>query len=959
MLISISAGTLPGMPTLRAFLVALLATALLHAQKPSAEALDHFETRIRPALAKYCYACHSAKAPVAQGGLRLDSAHGLHQGGNRGPAAPQILRALRHTDPELKMPPGKPLPPEIIKDFEQWLIAGAPYPEAGPANAPRTGKWWAFRPIVKPQGAHTIDSLAQPTRPPADRRTLLRRAYLDVTGLPPTYEEVQAFQNDPSPDAWPRRVDELLASPHYGERWARRWLDVARYSDQLDLDIRYPFSFTYRDWVIRALNQDLPYDRFLRLQLAADLDPSARQADRAALGFVTLGRNYLNNEPENIDDRIDALTRGAMGLTVACARCHDHKYDPVPTRNYYALYGVFMNSAEHLDPAPIEGADDPARKQVFEREMARRLKDIDDYRRTRYEILIKELQQPAQVLRYLFALTKSRALSPAALEEFAKEQDLNLELLRRWLRYTQARPVEPTEQQAAALLKDPANPMNVPFSEMKLIQTEGDNNNLRDLRLRAERVWIDFAYRGAAPRATALKDADTLRPAHVFVRGNPNNKGVETPPQFLDILCEPACAPWTTKGSGRWDLANAVTSPSNPLTARVIVNRIWAWYFGEGLVKTPSDFGARSDPPANQKLLDWLAATLIEENWSLKKLHRRILLSATYQQSGLRKRLDFESLRDSMLAVSGQLDRTQGGLPFELTASPAVPRRTVYAYIDRTRLPGVLQTFDFPSAEQHSPARFTTTTAPQALFLMNNPFVAEQAQALAARASGIAALYRATLQRDPTPAERTAAEAFLNDPAAATGAPAAGTAAASSLWSYYLGPTPLAYFVHDAWQPSPILPDKHAGEARLTADGGVAPDNLQPLIRRWTAPAKGRIDISGVLRHSPSKHKNVDGIRARIVSSRQGELATYTVNGREDDTNLRGLEVEPGEYIDFAVDGRQDAEADRFSWSPTIKQGDHTYSARASFRGPAPKPLTRIEQLAQVLLSTNEFAFID
>ncbi len=935
---------------------ALLAALPLFAQAPSTGSVDHFESRIRPVLAKHCFACHSAQAPVVQGGLRLDTPQSFRAGGNRGPAAtpgdPErslLLRALRHTEADLKMPPGKPLAPGVVQDFERWIRDGAPFPEVSGQPAPAGVKWWAFRPVVKPTGGRGIDDFTKPTLPAADRRTLLRRAYFDVTGLPPTYEQVQAFLDDTSPGAWERRVDELLASPRYGERWARHWLDVARYSDQLDLDIRFPFSFTYRDWVIRALNEDMPYDRFLRLQIAADRDPTARRTDLAALGFVTLGRNYLNNEPDNIDDRIDALTRGAMGLTVACARCHDHKYDPIPTKNYYALYGVFLNSEEHLNPEPLSGTDDPVRKAVFEREMAKRQRDIDEYRRTRFEVLIQQLRQPAQVVRYLEAAAKSRPLSPAALEEFAREQDLNLELLRRWLRYTAERAYAPTEAQAKAILEDPANPMNVPFAEMKLIQTEGDNNNLRDLRLRAERVWIDFAYRGAAPRATALREADPLRKAQVFVRGNPNNKGVETPPQFLDVLCEPACAPWA-KGSGRWELANAVAGPGNPLTARVIVNRVWAQYFGEGVVKTTSDFGTRSDPPSNQPLLDWLAATLVEDGWSLKKLHRRILLSETYRQSGRRKRLDFEALRDAMLAVSGQLDSTAGGLPFDLTASPAVPRRTVYAYIDRTRLPGVFQTFDFPSAEQHSPGRFTTTTPTQALFLMNNPFVAEQARAAAS--GGIVALYRRVLQRDPTEAEREAAEEFLKQPSRAETPP-------PGPWSYWLDGEPLRYFVNDGWQPTTVLPDRRAGEARLTAEGGVAPDAGLRLTRRWTAPEKGRLEISGVVRHGGSKHKNVDGIRARIVSSRRGEIASWAVQDLQVDTNVRGLEVDAGEHIDFAVDGREDAEADRFSWSPTIKLGAKTYSAKADFSGPVMRPLNPMERLAQVLLSTNEFAFVD
>jgi hypothetical protein len=953
--------------------------------------VEFFEKKIRPVLAQECFACHSAQAPVAQGGLRLDSAAGLRAGGNRGqaivPGDPEqslLVRALRHQDKQLQMPPGKKLDAERIADFERWIREGAVFPEAAAGAASGMPALWSLQPLRKPRPGESIDTFIQARlrekglsmSPPADRRTLLRRAYYDVTGLPPAFEEIEAFLKDQAPDAWERVVDRLLSSPHYGERWGRHWLDVARYSDQRDLARRFPYSYTYRDWVIRALNEDMPYDRFVRLQIAADLAlDEARPSDLAALGFLTLGRDPVGNLQEMIDDRIDVVTRGLMGFTVSCARCHDHKYDPIPARNYYSLYSIFLNSVEPEEPPPLDpNATASPREAGFRKALARRLEDIEAYKRTRFQVLIEQLRSPDEIARYIEAVPGALKIPAGELDEYARNKDLNLYLLRRWMFWMPGRNLPPDRDEAARfVLADPDNPMNVPFSDMKLIQTEGDNNNLRDLGLRVWRLWVEHGYRGSEPRAMALYDAPSIEPAHVLIRGNPNNKGAPVAPQFLDSLCKGGCTPFR-EGSGRLELAREITSPENALTARVFVNRVWQHYFGAGLVDTPSDFGTRAEPPSHPELLDYLAARLIENGWSIKSLHREILLSQVYRQSSAdnprartidpgnkllwrmnRKRLDFEALRDSILAVSGQLDRTMYGLPFSLTAQPSVPRRTVYGFIDRTQMPAVLQAFDFPSPDQHSPQRFTTTVPQQALFLMNSPFVAEQVRHLASRATTIEALYRAVFGRPPEPREVDAGRAFL-----ATQKEIASEQRRDD-WSYGLLREgrfeAFRYFVDDTWQPVSLLPDVDAGYAALNNEGGSVGDIA--VVRRWTAPEAGRASIAGTLRHRTTKFRHGDGVRGRIVSSREGEIASWVVFGREVETKISGVDVEAGDTIDFIVDGRDDREGDSFSWAPVITLGDKKWDAKADFRGPHPRPLTLLERYAQVLLQSNEFAFVD
>jgi mono/diheme cytochrome c family protein len=656
---------------------------------------EFFERRVRPLLLERCAECHGPD--LQESGLRLDNSAAVRRGGDGGPIIvpgkpdqSRLIEAVGYVG-KLQMPPDKKLPDADIAALSEWVSQGARWPvEAAPVSdsEPRLGDMaaimaaakdhWAFQPVgtfsppavknvrwprspIDPFVLATLESRGLSANGPADRSVLIRRATYDLIGLPPTYEEVRAFVADDSPDAFARLVDRLLASPRYGERWGRHWLDVARYADTKgyvgvgagDLQRReYPYAYAYRDWVIRAMNDDVPYDQFLIQQIAADLLPSGEnESALAALGFFRVGRVFLSNERDQIDDKIDVLMRGTQGLTVACARCHDHKFDPLPTADYYSLFGIFKNT-----------------------------KNIDDQVHQRM------------------------------------------------------------------LLADEKHP-----------------STTRILR-----------------------------------RGNPSTPGDDVPRRFLAILSPPDRKPFVN-GSGRLELARAIANRENPLTARVMVNRVWAHHFGRGLVPTASDFGTRGERPSHPELLDFLAQQFMNDGWSLKKLHRAIMNSAVYQQSSRnrpecaaadpenrllwrsnRRRLDFEQLRDSMLAVSGELDLTMHGPSVELTVAPFSSRRTVYGRVDRQNLPALFRTFDFANPDSHSPGRFETTVPQQGLFLLNHPFVLDRARGLIVRLNGehlmdpqarVGRLYEMILSRDPGLEEMNAATEYVCEKPAADDAP--------------------------------------------------------------------------------------------------------------------------------------------------------------------------------------------
>ncbi len=796
------------------------------------EAIEFFEKHVRPVLVEKCVSCHGPK--VQRGGLRMDNRAAVLQGGDSGPALVPgepdkslLLKAVRHQG-DLKMPPKEKdrLDDKAIADLSAWIKLGAPWPANEPSQPTVSSvelarkTHWSFRPVTvvpppatqrkdwarSPLDAYILARLeAKGLTPsnPADRHTLLRRVTFDLTGLPPTPEEVEEFVHDARPDAYERVVDRLLASPAYGERWGRHWLDVARYSDTkgyvFQEERRYPYSYTYRDYVLRAFNHDLPYDRFILEQLAADrLDLGADRSALAAMGYLTLGRRFLNNVHDIIDDRIDVVTRGLMGLTVSCARCHDHKYDPVPTRDYYSLYGVFASSMEPAE-LPLLHEPDPAKGPTpFEAELNKRLAALETFaeqqreamrrRAADYllgngenldnrlvnrwkEYLSRQAGKPHPVLTPALAFSKAKTVDyPALAARFAANQDeprINPLVARAFTgdppktladvakRYQALfdeveRVSEPTaeQKQIKEILYGKDSPLSIATNELPRLLPRDKRNRFMELKRQVDQ-WRATNPTGPL-RAMVLVDARNPVQPHVLVRGNPGNRGVAVPRQFLEVL-DPQRKPFT-QGSGRLELAQAIASPNNPLTARVMVNRIWMHLFGAGLVRTPGDFGTRGEPPTHPELLDWLAHEFVASGWSVKAMQRQLVLSATYRQSSAdnsaalavdpentllwrmnRKRLELEPLRDAMLAASGQLNRGFGGPGVDITRAPYPTRRTVYAFIERQNLPGMFRVFDLASPDVSTPKRHTTTVPQQSLYLMNNPFVQEQAQALIRR----------------------------------------------------------------------------------------------------------------------------------------------------------------------------------------------------------------------------------
>lgn len=813
---------------------------------------EFFELKVRPVLANNCYACHT---DAKSGGLQLDTREHVLKGGNSGPAivpgnpdGSLLIQAIRHTHPRIEMPPGGKLADEDIANIAAWVKAGAPWP-AGPANdkAPAyvitqaQRDFWSFRPVVEPnppavknaKWAHNqidrfvlakLEAKGLQPAPAADRRTLIRRAYLDLTGLPPTPEEADAFIRDKSADAFAKVVDRLLASPRYGERWGRYWLDVARYSDDKlnsTQDDPYPNAFRYRDWVIAAFNNDMPYNTFVKAQIAGDQLPDKEKYE-AGLGFYALS-------PEFQDDRVDATTRGFMGLTVACAQCHNHKYDPIPQSDYYSLLGIFNNTK--LGEVPLAPKDVVDRYKAAQRKIEDKQKEIDDFLTTQIQSLSGILA--ARTADYMLAASgdkpdaKLDAETVGRWKKYLANPDKDHPYLKPWF----AAKTADERRKAAAdfetlilgidrekkIVDDKnhitlgLNPNREDLSQANLVSLERDRfvawedvfgehgithygDGKIDRFLSGQ--WIDrlqslrselAAYKQQLPPAypflQVIEDKPKLSEQRVWLRGDRNNPGDPAPPHFVSILC--AATPQRfTHGSGRLELAEAIANPANPLTARVMVNRIWEHHFGQGIVRTPSNFGELGDRPANPELLDYLAAEFVKNGWSVKKLQRTIMLSATYRLSAEpnatdaaadpenrlswrynRERLDAESLRDDLLFVSGKLDLKEGGLAERFSGKNE--KRTVYCFVSRRKLDAPLALFDFPNPINTSEQRMATNVPPQRLYFMNNQWVIDQAKAFAARltaaddAKKIDEAYRLLFQRAPQPDEKKLGLEFL------------------------------------------------------------------------------------------------------------------------------------------------------------------------------------------------------
>jgi mono/diheme cytochrome c family protein len=944
----------------RACGLALVLATLSQAQEFTPENKEFFENKIRPVLAQNCFACHTNSQ---MGGLRLDSRDGLLKGGKSGaaivPGEPEkslLITAIRQNT-ELKMPKDGHLTEAAINDLATWVKDGAVWPEApkstqsaGYAIRPEQRKFWSFQPLKKPDAPKTVNTawplnnidrfilarLEKEGMKPvgqADRRTLLRRLSYDLTGLPPTFEEVQAFENDKSPNAYEKVVDRLLGSPQYGEMWARHWLDVTRYAED-DYRIgtyermeKYKFAYTYRDWVIEALNSDMPFDKFVKAQLAADIivgrpcadvgdkykekDDDAAKKDQAvpcdpevekerakmlpALGFNGLGVWSMVDNPPAIEradewhDKVDSTTKALLGLTVGCARCHDHKYDPIPQKDYYRLAGVFASSNYHpfpLAPKPDVEKYDGQKKELDERE--KKLKEFQDQLS---DLLARVLM--SQTEDYMVGAWRVGSEKRATVESIAEQYKLDPEVLGRWVRFLKKNPsnytylvawqkmitekgdldqakklahefylkiqevdkehakVKTENEERMIKLKDPEEKFDrLPNGiKRKLIQHQID---LKAMDREASYLWSDlfdldlpegvggnngeelktpglfkitewslqrrmnpefagFIERSKAdieafkkampveyPVAMGLEDLNDPTDLKIFVRGNPYTFGDDAPRAFLSILSPEELKPFS-KGSGRREFAEEVVK--QPIALRVIVNRIWRWNMGTGIVDTPNNFGFAGERPTNPELLDYLTTRFVEQGMSWKKLTKEIVMSRTYQLSSAgtpenaakdganrlyshanRRRMEAEGIWDGLLTAAGSLDTKKvGGASEEMDAK--MVRRGVYGAVSRV-FPNEFQTlFDYPIPTFSAERRYTTNVALQRLFFLNNEFVHKQSFALAERVkkesseeAQIRKAFEIVYQRDPTPNETDSAVTLLHDTTVPTPPPASDKA---------------------------------------------------------------------------------------------------------------------------------------------------------------------------------------
>jgi hypothetical protein len=770
---------------------------------------EFFEKKIRPVLIENCYACHAAKMKNPKGGLVLDTKAGLLKGGVSGPVIVPgkpneslLLRAIRHNDLQLKMPPGDKLPDSVVSDFEQWIAAGAHDPRTDAVTATTTHpsgidfekgrQWWSFQTLRESPAARVkttawprskIDSFIlakleanglNPS-PEADARTLVARAYLDLTGLRPSYAEIESFAKDPDPKRYEKLVDRLLASPRYGERWGRYWLDVARYAENGDTGGNrqaYPYAWRYRDWVIEAINQDLPYDRFIKQQLAADQLPDNSRQDLRALGYLgmapsewkekMLGKELIDNLLlEEWDERVDAVGRGFLGLSVACARCHDHKFDPISNKDYYALAGVFASTTPVVRP----------------------LREIDPASETQYLFARQRVSELDGLVNYL---SKEKTLDPVVASKKAEECRAEIATLKATLGPLKERYPELAEN----VLKIGAPK---PKAEPKAEDKKPAPNRRREVD--GTGPYINAVYDAAVYADGSFSDYTPIvskpgqaRDLPVYARGSSSSPGEIVPRRFLTVLAKGSENRFV-KGSGRLELAEKIVTDAAPLTARVIVNRVWGWHFGKHLVGTPSDFGDRGDKPSHPELLDDLAARFVANGWSLKWLHREIMLSAAYRQSSRPRadaeapeavdatnqwlwrmnprRLDVESYRDSLLRSAGMLNLEMYGPSLDLDELSNT-RRTVYGTVNRGRSSAILSLYDFPNPFQHSPMRGQTVSPLQGLFVLNSPFIKRLSVSLAQSmgtsgdsAARVRVLYQKILSRDPSQAEQKAGLAYL------------------------------------------------------------------------------------------------------------------------------------------------------------------------------------------------------
>ncbi len=768
------------------------------AAEPTKAELDFFEKKIRPVLVKHCYECHSADSKEVKGGLVLDTREGLRKGGESGghgvvpgePGESVLMEALRYES--FEMPPKQQLPENVIADFDKWIKMGAPDPREGKSLVQKkidfeaAKKYWAYQPLAKPQPPKTktanwarsdIDRFllakleGADLKPVADAEpgSLIRRLYFDLIGLPPTPNQVDEYTANPTAAHLAQIVDRLLDSPQFGERWGRHWLDVVRYGEStgMERNYTYPQAWRYRDYVIQSINQDKPFDRFLTEQIAGDLlpakTPDEREQNLVATGFLAIGPKSLNERNREqfamdvVDDQIDVASRAFLGLTVACARCHDHKFDAIPQNEYYAFAGIFRSTETYFGTGGGAGN-----------------------------------RQGGELL--AIADGEIKTVKPAGGKGNNKQNVKQLANQKRKL-----------DKQLANL----ENREKTPAVEKRITQLEEQQAKLKRQLAKARKGEDEEAEEKPAKDQTLIMgvlDAGNPSDTEVRLRGEPDDRGDRVPRGFLTVASRFDVPKIAESHSGRLELAKWIADPQNPLTARVAVNRFWQHLFGRGIVGTVNNFGNNGEKPSHPELLDYLASDFIQNGWSLKHFVRSVVLSRAYQlgcqsqEAGLaadpdnhllwrqnQRRLEAEALRDAMLFASGELDLTpakgsivskvgDGDVGRNLRVSEFETdntKRSVYLPIVRSAVPEALAVFDFPEPSIIAGQRDVTTVPTQALYMLNSPFVLDRSKKLAQRLlkddslatdqSRIARAFRDTLCREPLPEELASAEKFISE----------------------------------------------------------------------------------------------------------------------------------------------------------------------------------------------------
>ena len=795
--------------------------------KPDAAGVDFFERNIRPVLAQKCYGCHSKESGKQKGGLLLDTREGIRMGGDSGhavvpgdPTESLLLTAIRYTDKEMEMPPkkeGGKLPEETIAKFEQWIRMGAPDPRGGDAvpmqpiakknwDMKTAKEFWAFQ-LPKKSAPPAVKDTAWPrsdvdrfilaaqeaakVKPvaDADRTTLIRRAYFDLIGLPPRPEEVSAFVKDKSPDAFAKVVDRLLASPQFGERWGRHWLDVARFAESTgkERNFTFPAAWKYRDYVIASLNADQPYHEFIREQIAGDLLPSSDDAEHnrhlIATGFLALGPKGLNEKNKEqfrmdvVDEQIDVTTRAITGVTVACARCHDHKFDPIPQKDYYAMAGIFRSTETYFGTAAAGG-------------------------KNRNGAPLLTLTGAVKTSDETAAAPAAKAPEPAP--EAASHTSIRLEQLASKNPKIAARLATMTTDQKAQALERLEKRYGAKLTESATATPPPAVARMQALAAQAGKKKKGYAAPVKQEGDLCMGVMEGRRgDARILVRGEIDQPSETVPRGFVNVLTNGEAPKIPAADSGRLQLADWLTAPTNPLTARVAVNRVWQHLFGQGLVRTADNFGATGEKPTHPELLDALAVQFMQDGWSMKKMIRSLMLTHTYQLSNAhdsfanetdpdnhllwhasQRRLDAEAIRDAMLAASGQLNPVPPtgsvvsavgdgyigkGIRPEIFSEFQSKTRSVYLPVVRDFVPEALEVFDFAEPSLVVASRDVTNVPSQALYMMNNEFVRAQSAAMAKRIlatpldypSRLNLAYHLALGRPATEAERKRADQYL------------------------------------------------------------------------------------------------------------------------------------------------------------------------------------------------------